>query len=54
MEWFKLQYLIDEMMSMVKPIWVKEWKIKIAPESMGKINVFGSIEEISRLAKETG
>ncbi|MEK6893065.1 MAG: TIM barrel protein [Nanoarchaeota archaeon] len=30
------------------------WKIKIAPETMGKINVFGSIEEISRLAKETG
>ncbi len=32
----------------------KGWKIKIAPETMGKINVFGSIQEISRLAKETG
>jgi len=30
------------------------WKINIAPETMGKINVFGSIEEISRLVKETG
>ncbi|MEK6927660.1 MAG: TIM barrel protein, partial [Nanoarchaeota archaeon] len=30
------------------------WKIKIAPETMGKINVFGSKEEISRLVKETG
>ena len=30
------------------------WKINIAPETMGKINVFGSVEEISRLAKETG
>ncbi len=30
------------------------WKIKIAPEAMGKINVFGSIEEISKLVKETG
>jgi deoxyribonuclease-4 len=30
------------------------WKIEIAPETMGKINVFGSIEEISRLVKETG
>jgi len=30
------------------------WKIKIAPETMGKINVFGSIEEISSLVKETG
>lgn len=32
----------------------KGWKIKIAPETMGKINVFGSIEEVSRLVKETG
>ncbi|MBS3091126.1 TIM barrel protein [Candidatus Pacearchaeota archaeon] len=32
----------------------KKWKIKIAPETMGKINVFGSVEEISRLVKETG
>jgi len=30
------------------------WKIKIAPETMGKVNVFGSIGEISRLVKETG
>jgi deoxyribonuclease-4 len=30
------------------------WKIKVAPEAMGKINVFGSVEEISKLAKETG
>lgn len=30
-----------------------DWKIKIAPETMGKINVFGSVEEVSRLVKET-
>jgi len=30
------------------------WKINIALETMGKINVFGSIEEISKLAEETG
>jgi len=30
------------------------WKIKIAPETMGKINVFGSVDEISRLVNETG
>lgn len=30
------------------------WKIKIAPETMGKVNVFGSVEDISNLAKETG
>lgn len=32
----------------------KKWKIKIAPETMGKVNVFGSIDEISKLAKDTG
>ncbi len=31
----------------------KKWKIQIAPETMGKINVFGSVEEISSLVKET-
>ncbi len=30
------------------------WKIQIAPETMGKVNVFGSVEEISRLVRETG
>lgn len=30
------------------------WKIKIAAETMGKVNVFGSVEEISNLVKETG
>lgn len=30
------------------------WKIKIAAETMGKINVFGSIEEIRKLVDETG
>ena len=35
--------------------WLKKnkWKINVAPETMGKINVFGNVEEISRLAKET-
>ena len=32
----------------------KGWKIQIAPETMGKVNVFGSIEEISRVVRETG
>jgi len=31
-----------------------KWKIKIAAETMGKINVFGSADEILRLEKETG
>lgn len=32
----------------------KGWHIKLAPETMGKINVFGDVQEILRLMKETG
>jgi len=32
----------------------RKYKIKIAPETMGKVNVFGSVEEISQLVKDTG
>ncbi|HVY01779.1 MAG TPA: TIM barrel protein [Candidatus Nanoarchaeia archaeon] len=39
---------------MLEYIKKKKWKIEIAPEIMGKVNVFGSLDEISRLAKETG
>ncbi|MEI6850080.1 MAG: TIM barrel protein [archaeon] len=42
---------IEEIMKVVK---ANGWKIQIAPETMGKVNVFGSIEEISSLVKETG
>ena len=31
-----------------------KWDIKIAPETMGKINVFGSVEDILQLVKDTG
>jgi len=43
-----------EIAEMQKEINKNNWKIKLAPETMGKINVFGSVEEISNLAKETG
>lgn len=42
---------INEIMEEIKR---NHWNIKIAPETMGKINVFGSPEEVSRLAHETG
>jgi|SRR3989338_3025367 len=42
---------IKEMMNYLKE---KKYKIKLAPETMGKVNVFGSAEEISKLSKETG
>ena len=31
-----------------------KWKIRIAPETTGKVSVFGSYQQIARLAKETG
>lgn len=31
-----------------------KWDVKLCPETMGKINVFGSIEEILKLVKEAG
>jgi len=42
---------ILEMRGIIKE---KKWKVRLCPETMGKINVFGSVEEISRLVKETG
>ena len=42
---------IIEMLEEVKK---NKWKVRLCPETMGKINVFGSPEEISQLVKETG
>jgi deoxyribonuclease-4 len=44
----------EGVVEIMKEIKERGWKIKIAPETMGKVNVFGSVEEISRLAKEAG
>jgi len=44
----------EGVIDVMKEIKKKGWKIKIAPETMGRVNVFGGIEEISRLVKETG
>ncbi len=41
---------ILEMQDIIKK---KGWRIEIAPETMGKNNVFGSFEQIYRLYKET-
>jgi len=41
-------------LDILKEIKKNKWKIKIAVETMGKVNVFGSIEEIKKLVKETG
>jgi len=44
----------DRVKEMLEVIKEKGWKIKLAPETMGKVNVFGSIEQIARLVKDTG
>ena len=41
-------------LEMQEEIKKEKYTPKLAPEIMGKINVFGSVEEISRLVKETG
>lgn len=42
-----------EIIEMQKVIKEKGWKVKIAPETTGKVNVFGSIEQIAKLVEET-
>ena len=44
----------EEIIGMINEIKKNRWRIKIAPEIMGKVNVFGSADEISALARETG
>jgi len=44
----------DGVKDMMKEIRRNKWEIKIAAETMGKVNVFGSVEEIAKLVKDTG
>jgi len=46
--------IMKNIKDLMKELKKRKYKIKLAPETMGKINVFGSIEEISALAKDTG
>ncbi len=43
-----------EILDLQEEIKKNKWDIKLAPETTGKINVFGSIDEISKLVEETG
>jgi len=44
----------DGIVEMMKVIKKEGWDVELCPEVMGKINVFGSIDEIKRLVRETG
>jgi len=48
------EVIVKGVKDMMKTLKKKGWKIKLAPETMGKVNVFGSVEEISGLVKDTG
>ncbi|MFZ5955765.1 MAG: TIM barrel protein [Nanoarchaeota archaeon] len=39
--------------NIIKKLKQNNWNIELCPETTGKLNVFGSIEEISRLVNET-
>jgi deoxyribonuclease-4 len=47
------QNIKQQILDIQKTIKQKNYQIKLAPEIMGKVNVFGSPEQISKLAKET-
>jgi len=47
----KIKENIVEMMEIVKK---NKWDIELCPEVMGKVNVFGSIDEIAGLVRDTG
>ncbi|MCX6749083.1 MAG: TIM barrel protein [Candidatus Pacearchaeota archaeon] len=44
----------NELLELQKEIKKQAWKIKLAPETTGKVNVFGKEEEILALVKDTG
>ena len=48
------QNIKKAILEMQKEIKKYRWKIKLAPETTGKVNVFGSVDEILRLVRETG
>lgn len=47
------QNIKKAMLEIMGEIKKNKWKVKLAPETTGKVNVFGSIEEIKRLMKDT-
>jgi len=47
------QNIKKQLIEILKIIKDKKWKIEIAPETTGKLNVFGSVDEIARLVDET-
>ncbi|MEI6058217.1 MAG: TIM barrel protein [archaeon] len=47
------QNMKRQVLNLIEEIEMNKWNVELCPETMGKINVFGSVEEISRLIRET-
>lgn len=47
------QNIKKQIQDIQKTIKKNKWNVKLAPETTGKINVFGNVKEILRLVKET-
>jgi deoxyribonuclease-4 len=47
------EFIKSQIISLMDEVKKNNYKTKLAPEIMGKINVFGSVEEIDGLVKET-
>ena len=45
--------VVEEVKELIKKIKENKWKVKLAPETMGKVNVFGSLDETLGLVKKT-
>jgi len=43
----------NSILDMQEEIKKNKWKIKLAPETTGKVNVFGSVEQIAKLMEDT-
>ncbi|MEK6891068.1 MAG: TIM barrel protein [Nanoarchaeota archaeon] len=43
----------ERVLELMEEIKKNKWKIKLCLETMGKVNVFGTVDEIKRLVKET-
>ncbi|MFH0711929.1 MAG: TIM barrel protein [archaeon] len=46
--------IAGEIIEMMKVVKENKWDVELCPEVMGKVNVFGSIDEVGRLVRETG
>lgn len=48
------QNIKKEIVELMKEIKKNRWDVVLCPETTGKVNVFGSLEEIKKLVEETG